>query len=221
MMDLVLFGPPGAGKGTQGVLLAEKLQLRRLSTGDLLREAVREGTELGREARRYMDAGELVPDQVILGLVRQYLEVGVGGVIFDGFPRTEPQARALDALLAELGRSIQAVLVLDVPDDVLVRRISGRRSCPACGAVYHVDFDPPAEPGRCDRCGADLVHRADDEETTVRRRLAVYRAQTAPLLAHYQASPGTRVEAVAGDLPIEQVQQNLIEVLSQHSAEIP
>jgi len=221
MMDLVLFGPPGAGKGTQGVLLAEKLQLRRLSTGDLLREAVREGTALGLEARRYMDAGELVPDQVILGLVRESLEVeSDGGVIFDGFPRTEAQARALDELLAELNRKIHAVLVLEVPDEILVRRISGRWSCPACGAVFNVHFDPPLEAGKCDRCGAGLLHRADDDEATVRRRLAVYRAQTEPLLAYYQDAAAIRVERAAGDQPIAQVQQSLLDLLSPRSADI-
>jgi len=214
-MDIILFGPPGAGKGTQGVLLAERFHLQRLSTGDLLRDAVRRGTPLGQEARRYMDAGELVPDEVILGLVREYLQAGgEQGVIFDGFPRTEAQARALDQLLAGLGRRIGAVLVLEVPDETLVRRISGRRSCPACGAVYNVHVDPPAVPGRCDRCGAGLVGRADDDEATVRRRLAVYQAQTAPLLDYYEAVAGTPVRRVPGDRAVEEVQRALVDLLA-------
>ena len=217
-MDIILFGPPGAGKGTQGTMLAERFRLPRLSTGDLLREAVRQGTSLGLEARRYMDAGELVPDEVILGLVREYLQTeGDEGVIFDGFPRTQAQARALDQLLEELGRRIGAVLVLEVPDENLVRRIAGRRSCPSCGAVYNVHFDPPTVQGKCDRCGAALVGRADDDEATVRRRLAVYRAQTAPLIEYYERA-GTRLERVAGERPVDQVQHSLVELLSAPAA---
>ena len=154
--DLVLFGPPGAGKGTQGALLAERFGLLRLSTGDVLRDAVRRGTRMGLEARRYMDVGELVPDDVILGIVRDYLagEAVEQGVVFDGFPRTIPQARGLDALLAELHRPLRAVLVLEVDDETLVKRLSGRRSCGSCGAVYNVYFEPPRQEGSCDRCGA-------------------------------------------------------------------
>ncbi|HSJ14673.1 MAG TPA: adenylate kinase [Longimicrobiales bacterium] len=209
-MDLILFGPPGAGKGTQGALLAERYGLLRLSTGDLLREAVRAGTRLGQEAQRYMNAGELVPDAVLVGMVREYLEQHPdAGVIFDGFPRTRPQAEALDALLAELGRSLRAVLVLEVSDDELVRRLAGRRSCPGCGAVYNVHFDPPIEPGRCTRCGSALVQRDDDQEVTVRRRLEVYGAQTAPLIEYYRRS-ATPVEFLAGDRPVEDVQAALV-----------
>ena len=211
-MDLILFGPPGAGKGTQGALLAERFGLARLSTGDLLREAVRQGTALGLEARRFMDAGELVPDSVLIGLVREYLGATTAGVIFDGFPRTRPQAEALDTLLAELGRRLEAVLVLEVDDEALIRRLSGRRSCPSCGAVFNVHTDPPATAGRCDRCGAELVQRADDEESTVRRRLQVYADQTAPLIAYYDASP-VRVERVAGDRSVDDVQRQLVDLL--------
>jgi len=218
-MDIILFGPPGAGKGTQGALLAERFGLQRLSTGDLLREAVRQGTPLGREARRFMDAGELVPDQVILGLVREYLEAeGGAGVIFDGFPRTDAQARALDELLAALGRRIAAVLVLEVPDESLVRRMAGRRSCPACGAVYNRHFEPPSVTGKCDRCGAELVSRADDEEATVRRRLAVYQAQTAPVIDYYRGA-GTRIAYVPGDQAVEEVQRALVALLAAPRAE--
>jgi adenylate kinase len=212
--DLILFGPPGAGKGTQGALLAERFGLLRLSTGDVLREAVRQGTEMGLAARRFMDAGDLVPDEVLLGIVRDYLQGDAAdrGVIFDGFPRTLPQARSLDELLAALGRRLEAVLVLDVDDDALVRRLSGRRSCAACGAVFNVEFDPPREEGRCNHCGGELVLRPDDEPATVRRRLQVYTDQTAPLLDYYEATPVV-VRRIDGQLSVESVQQQLAEAL--------
>lgn len=195
-MNLVLLGPPGAGKGTQGALLADRKNLARLSTGDLLRRAVRDHTELGRRAQGFMEAGELVPDEVILGLVREFLETTEPGVIFDGFPRTLVQAEALEAILDEVRRSLHAVVVLEVSDDVLVQRISGRRSCPDCGQVYNVYLDPPATDDICDACGAALVQRPDDQEDTVRRRLQVYRARTEPLIAFYEA----------GDVPVLTVQ---------------
>lgn len=212
--DLILFGPPGAGKGTQGALLAERLDLLRLSTGDVLRDAVRRGTAMGSEAKRYMDAGELVPDEVILGIVGDYLagEAGNTGVIFDGFPRTLPQAERLDALLAELGRPLRAVLVLDVDNDTLVKRLSGRRSCGSCGATYNVYFEPPREKGRCDVCGSELAQRADDDASTVQRRLSVYAEQTEPLIAYY-ATSDTAVHHVDGDRSVDEVQADLLELL--------
>jgi len=214
-MDIILFGPPGAGKGTQGELLAERLQLQRLATGDLLRDAGRQGTPLGREAKRYMEAGELVPDAVIMGLVREYLEEDAeSGVIFDGFPRTEAQARALDELLAELGRSLCAVAVLTVPDEQLIRRISGRCTCPQCGAVYNQHLDPPRVAGTCDRCHSALVQRADDDEATARRRLEVYAQQTRPVICYYERT-GTPVRHVAGDRPVDEVQRTLLELLAR------
>jgi adenylate kinase len=214
--DVILFGPPGAGKGTQGALLADRLQLLRLSTGDVLRDAVRRGTSMGREAQRYMDAGDLVPDDVILGIVRDYLagEAADTGVIFDGFPRTLPQARRLDALLAELDRPLRAVLVLDVDNDTLIKRLSGRRSCDGCGATYNIYFEPPREEGRCDRCGSALTQRVDDEPATVRRRLDVYSEQTMPLIDHYEKS-ATAVHHVDGDRPVEDVQRDLVELLAR------
>jgi adenylate kinase len=213
--DLILFGPPGAGKGTQGALLAERYGLLRLSTGDVLREAVRQGTAMGLEARRYMDAGELVPDDVILGIVRDYLagEAAGRGVIFDGFPRTIPQAEGLDRLLADLGRPLEAVIVLDVDDEQLVRRLSGRRSCPACGTLFNVYFSPPTMEGRCDRCGAELVQRPDDDAGTIRRRLQVYQEQTFPLIAHYEGT-GATVRRLDGDRSVEDVQAELQGMLS-------
>jgi adenylate kinase len=214
--DLILFGPPGAGKGTQGALLAEHFGWLRLSTGDVLRDAVKRGTDMGREARRYMDAGELVPDQVILGIVRDFLagEAADRGVIFDGFPRTIQQAEGLDTLLRELQRPLDAVLVLEVDDEALVKRLSGRRSCSQCGAVYNVHFDPPAADGRCSRCGGELTLRPDDEPGTVRRRLQVYQEQTAPLLAHYEGS-AVPVRRIDGDRPVADVQRDLIAVLER------
>jgi adenylate kinase len=214
--DLILFGPPGAGKGTQGALLAEAQGLLRLSTGDVLRDAVKRGTEMGVQARRYMDAGELVPDEVILGIVRDYLagEASGQGVIFDGFPRTLPQATRLDELLAELDRPLRAVLVLDVDDETLVKRLSGRRTCAVCGALYNVYFDAPREDGRCDACGGELTVRPDDDAGTVRRRLEVYATQTEPLLAYY-GSTGTRVHRVDGDRPVADVQQALSALLDR------
>lgn len=213
--DLILFGPPGAGKGTQGALLAERFGLLRLSTGDVLREAVREGTRMGLEARRYMDAGDLVPDEVILGIVRDYLagEAAGRGVIFDGFPRTIPQAEGLGELLAELDRPLDAVLVLDVDDEQLIRRLSGRRSCTRCGMLYNVYFNPPSVEGRCDSCGGELVQRRDDDADTIRRRLQVYREQTFPLIDHYGRA-GLPVRHVDGDRPVEAVQDDLARLLA-------
>ncbi len=213
-MNLILLGAPGAGKGTQGALLAEKRNLRRISTGDLLRDAVRRGTPLGIEAKGYMEAGELVPDDVILGLVREVVggEAEASGFIFDGFPRTLPQAEALDRLLGDLGRPLDAVVVIDVPDDSIVKRLSGRRTCAECGRVYNIYFEPPRTPGRCDVCGGALTERADDAAETVRRRLEVYREQTEPLIAYYQAS-ATPVHFIDGDRPVDEVQAEMLKVL--------
>src|SRR5688500_354274 len=214
--DLVLFGPPGAGKGTQGALLADRLELLRLSTGDVLRDAVKRGTPMGLEAQRYMNAGELVADEVILGIVNDYLgaEAKDTGVIFDGFPRTIPQAQSLDALLAKLGRPLRAVLVLDVDDDTLVKRLSGRRSCSVCGAVYNIHFEAPRAENKCDACGNPLTMRPDDDLATVQRRLDVYRQQTAPLLDYYDASP-TTVHRLDGDRAVDDVQADLLRLLQR------
>mgnify|MGYP001025035210 CR=1 FL=1 len=214
-MNVIFLGAPGAGKGTQGALIAERFGLTRISTGDLLRDAVRRGTPLGQKAKAYMDAGELVPDDVILGLVREVITHGEGakgGILLDGFPRTIPQAEGLDALLCELGRPLDAVVVIDVPDEVLVKRLSGRRSCANCGAIYNIYFEPPRVPGICDVCGGALVERADDAAETVRRRLQVYREQTAPLIRYYEAGP-TRVYTVDGDAPVEEVQRAIVRAL--------
>jgi adenylate kinase len=212
-MNLILFGPPGAGKGTQGELLSEGCRLERLSTGDMLREAVRNDTALGRKARGIMAAGELVPDDLILGIVRDVIETNhAPGFIFDGFPRTREQAEQLDDLLVELARPLDAVVVLDVDDEVLLRRLSGRLSCPSCGAIYNVYTDAAAREGVCSACGGTLRQRADDGEETVRRRLEVYRSQTRPLIDYYEDSP-VPVHYVNGDRTVPEVQADIVAVL--------
>lgn len=209
-MVAILLGPPGVGKGTQGVLLCETAGCKHVATGDLLRTARREGTELGREAQAFMDRGELVPDDVIVGMVDELLQglPAETGVVFDGFPRTVPQAEALDEVLERVGRSIDVVAVLQADDEVLVKRLSGRRSCPECGAVYNVHFNPPAAEGVCDRCGHALVHRADDRPETVANRLEVYRRQTEPLIAFYEGHPAP-VRTVDADRDVDSVQASL------------
>lgn len=213
-MNLILFGAPGAGKGTQGALLAERYGLVRLSTGDLLRDAMREGTRLGREAKSYYDAGELVPDGVILGMVRETMQgtPDAGGFIFDGFPRTVTQAEGLQALLDDIGQPLDAVIVLDVDDEEIVKRLGGRLFCPACGAVYNRYSSPPSADNVCDRCGATLTQREDDRPETVRRRLAVYRDQTAPLIGFFESTP-TPVYRVDGDRAVDQVQAELLTLM--------
>jgi adenylate kinase len=201
-MNLILLGAPGAGKGTQGALLEERAGMGRIATGDLLREAVRQGTLLGVRAKKFMDAGELVPDEVILGLVGE--AAAAGNNVFDGFPRTTVQAEALDRLLADQGQKIDAVVLVDVPDELLVRRIAGRRSCPACGAVYNVHFQAPREAGICDKCGGALAQRADDTEETVQRRLEVYREQTEPLIEYYRKR-GAPLHRVDGTRAVDEV----------------
>jgi adenylate kinase len=198
-MKIVLLGPPGSGKGTQGDHLVDRCEIPRYATGDMLREAVRRDTPLGREAKRYMDDGELVPDQVVLGLVREVLAspTAESGFILDGFPRTLAQARGLEAILDERGMSLDAVIYLDVPEDELVRRLSGRRVCTACGAVYNVYTDAPSVAGQCDRCGKRLEIREDDKEETVRNRLRVYRESTEPVLEWYRGRSTSMLELKA------------------------
>jgi adenylate kinase len=210
-MNLILLGAPGAGKGTQGSLLAERLGVPKIATGDILRQAVREGTALGREAKRYMDAGELVPDQVILGLVREALgsEAARGGAIFDGFPRNVAQAEALQQILEEGGRRLDAVMALEVPADEIVARMSGRRTDPATGEVYHLVHNPPP-PEVADR----VVQRVDDREDTIRHRLEVYEAATAPLVSFYEQRD-VPVHRVRGNRGIDEVQGEILRALGR------
>ncbi|MEX1258742.1 MAG: adenylate kinase [Gemmatimonadota bacterium] len=213
-MVVILLGPPGVGKGTQGALLAKSVGWDRLVTGDLLRAARREGTELGKRAQSYMDRGDLVPDDVIVALVKEHLKElpEERGVIFDGFPRTLPQAEALAKALPEVGREVDGVLLLEAPDEVLVKRIAGRRSCPQCGRVFNVHFDPPVTEGVCDECGALLDHRSDDTPETVRHRLEVYREMTEPLVRYYEKSEAPVLQ-VDGDRAPELVRKALWQAL--------
>jgi len=187
---LVLMGTPGVGKGTQAGLLAGRSGACHLSTGDMLRDAARQGTRFGREAQRYMEQGRLVPDDVVIGSVSERLASPdcERGFVLDGFPRTLAQARALDEILAQRRQSLEAVLLMTVPREEVIRRLGGRRVCASCDAMYHVEFHPPAKADRCDQCGGTLVQRDDDRPETIARRLDVYERETAPVLEHYRAA---------------------------------
>ena len=186
-LNLILFGPPGAGKGTQAERLRQDFQLPFISTGDMLRTNVKEGTELGQEAQKYMDAGDLVPDDLIVKMAAERLreEDARDGFILDGFPRTIEQAKALDKQLSALGRRVTTALLIDVPDEEVVRRLSGRRVCVKSGHNYHVEFDPPKHEGVCDQDGSRLIQRDDDKPEVIENRLKVYHDQTEPLVAYY------------------------------------
>jgi len=184
-MKLILLGPPGAGKGTQAEVLVKRLGVPQISTGEILRGAVGQGTPVGLKAKSYMDAGGLVPDDVIIGVVKERLAEKdcAAGYIFDGMPRTMPQAQALD----EQGVLIDAVVSIEVPDEEILRRLGGRRTCPGCGAIYHIASKAPIKPGICDACGAELVIRKDDDPDTIRNRLLTYHKETEPLKEYYKA----------------------------------
>jgi len=210
MMRVVFLGAPGVGKGTQAEQVSSKFGYPKISTGDILREAVRNKTELGLQAKAFMDQGQLVPDSVVIGLVKEKLQElsTAKGFLLDGFPRTTAQAEELDKTLKQKGQQLDRVVNVNVSRDEVVRRLTGRRSCPKCQAVFHIEFAPPARERVCDRCGALLVQRNDDRKETVEARLAVYDEQTAPLIAYY------RQRGLLSDLdgtgPIEQVQQRLV-----------
>jgi adenylate kinase len=186
-LNLILLGPPGSGKGTQGETLQTDLELPYYATGDILRAAVREGTEIGKQAKEYMDRGDFVPDEVIVGVIAERIDKpeAADGFILDGFPRTIAQAEALDAKMAELGRELTAVILIEVSEEEIVRRLSGRRTCPN-GHVFHVEFDPPEKEGVCDVCGEPLTTREDDKPEVVRHRLEQYREKTEPLIDYYE-----------------------------------
>ncbi|MEW6683421.1 MAG: adenylate kinase [Nitrospirota bacterium] len=204
-MRVVFIGPPGVGKGTQAQRLAAAQGIAKISTGDVLREAVRNNTPLGRQAKTFMEAGALVPDEVVIGMLAERLKADdtKPGYLLDGFPRTIPQAEALDAMLASRGERLDRAVAFQAGADLIVDRLSGRRGCPKCGRVYHVKYDPSPQGTRCGACGTELIQRDDDREETIRKRLAVYERETAPLLAYYQARG--LLTMIDGSAPIEQV----------------
>ncbi len=212
-MRIVLLGAPGSGKGTQAKQLVEKYKIPQISTGDLLREAVAAGTELGRKAKATMDAGQLVSNEIVLGMIQERLAKpdAKTGFILDGFPRNIPQAQALDAMLARVGQPLQLALLVDVDSDVLMRRITGRRSCSSCGAIYNIHFSTPKIEGRCDKCNGILDHRSDDNEGTVRNRLMVYEEQTAPLMSYYKAQG--KLRTVQGVGSINDIFNRMVDVI--------
>jgi len=214
-MRIVLLGAPGSGKGTQSKLLIEKYKIPQISTGDLLRAAVAAGTELGKKAKAAMDAGQLVSDEVVLGMIQERLNKADAraGFILDGFPRNIPQAQALDAMLARLGQPLQLALLVDVDTEVLMKRLTGRRTCSnaACGAIYNIYFSPPKNPGKCDKCGSSLSQRSDDNEATVRNRLQVYEQQTAPLVSYYKAQG--KLRTVRGVGSVNEIFKNVSDII--------
>ncbi len=212
-LNLILLGPPGSGKGTQGERLQEDLELPYWATGDILRAAVREGSEIGKQAKGYMDRGDLVPDDVIVGVIAERVDSheAEDGFILDGFPRTEVQAEALNDKLDERGREITAAILIDVGEQEVVRRLGGRRTCPN-GHVYHVDFDPPEKEGVCDVCGAALEIRDDDKPEVIRHRLEQYREKTAPLIDYYEGA-GV-LNRIDGDQQPEQVTDGIRALLA-------
>jgi adenylate kinase len=213
-LNLLLLGPPGSGKGTQGERLQEDFRLPYYATGDILREAVREETELGKQAKEYMDRGDLVPDDVIIGVIAERVasDAAQDGFILDGFPRTEPQAEALDDAMDDLGRDLSAAVLIDVPDEEVVRRLSGRRICAKKGHVFHVEFDPPKNEDVCDVCGARLLIRDDDKPEVVQHRLQQYHEKTEPLVSYYESEGILR--RVNGALPPDDVSDRIRALLA-------
>ena len=211
-MKIIMLGAPGAGKGTQAKRIAEKYGIPHISTGDIFRANIKEGTELGMKAKEFMDQGLLVPDEVTIGMLldRIKTEDCVNGYVLDGFPRTIPQAESLTKALEEMGQKIDYAVDVDVPDENIVSRMSGRRACITCGATYHVQFAPPKTEGICDKCGAELVLRDDDKPETVQKRLAVYHEQTQPLIDYYRRA-GVLV-SVDGTQSMDQVFESIVKI---------
>ena len=219
-MRVVLVGAPGAGKGTQAKFIAERYKIPQISTGDIFRANIAAKTQLGQEAKRYMDAGDLVPDEVTIGIVRDRLakDDTKEGFLLDGFPRTVTQAEALGAMLDELGTPLDVVLELQVDVDEVVRRLSGRRTCRKCGHVWHVEFDPPSKEGLCDVCGGELFQRDDDLPDTIRRRLEVYTEQTAPLVGFYKDAGLLR--SIKAEGAVDEITERAIEALTSATADV-
>jgi adenylate kinase len=213
-MNIILLGPPGAGKGTQAKMLVEKYQIPQISTGDILRAAVKEGSPLGKEAKACMDKGELVPDSVVIGIVEGRIQQPdcAKGYMLDGFPRTVPQAEALDGMLKNLSSQIDHVVSIEVANEELVGRLTGRRTCRDCGAGFHVMFDPPEKEGVCDKCGGELYQRDDDNVETVTSRLEVYESQTLPLIDYYTAQG--KIRPIDGVGEIKEIFGRVTQVLS-------
>jgi adenylate kinase len=212
-MKLILLGPPGAGKGTQAKMLTERFSIPQISTGDILRAAVKDKTPMGLKAKQYMDTGGLVPDEVVVGIVRDRLQEAdcINGFILDGFPRTVAQADALQTSLEEMDKALDRVISLDVDAEALVERLTGRRTCKECGRGYHIKFDPPRVDALCDTCGGSLFQRDDDQEETIRKRLQVYVDQTSPLISYYRDADV--LMELDGMQPIPQVQEKMLSLL--------
>jgi len=213
-MNIVLLGPPGSGKGTQAKMIADKYKVKHISTGDILRENVRNGTPLGKEAKKYMDAGRLVPDTVLIDIIKDRLAKPdvKNGWMLDGYPRTIPQAEAMEKIMPTLGQKLNVVLNIDVPDNELVDRLSGRRMC-KCGASYHIKFNPPKEAGKCDLCHGELYHRDDDKAEAIMKRLETYHNQTQPLIDYY--SKKGVIANIKGSGDIQQIFAEISKVLDK------
>jgi len=214
-MNLILLGPPGAGKGTQAQMIVERYHIPQISTGDILRTAVKEGTPLGMKAKVFMDQGQLVPDEVVIGIIEERLkELDChSGFILDGFPRTLAQAEALQSILNKTGKSIDHAISIKVDPEELVRRLTGRRTCKKCGAMFHLLFHPPKKEGMCDRCGGTLYQREDDKEETIRTRLKEYQKQTAPLIQYYKLKNHLRPIQGVGEK--DQIFEQIVRLLDQ------
>lgn len=212
-MRIVLLGGPGAGKGTQAQKLAKEYEIAHIATGDILRQAIKDGTEMGVKAKSYMDKGLLVPDEVVIGIIKDRLamdDVKLGFVL-DGFPRTVPQAEALDKITKEMDMPMDAAVNIKTSPEAVIERLSGRRTCKECQTVYHISYSPTKTEGKCDRCGGELYQRDDDKEETIRKRLDVYEKQTFPLLEYYKSFG--KVMEVSGDVPIDEVFDSIIQAL--------
>ncbi len=214
-MKIIMLGAPGAGKGTQAKKIAEKYSIPHISTGDIFRANIKNGTELGKKAKTYMDQGLLVPDELVVDLVvdRVAQDDAKNGYVLDGFPRTIPQAKALDEALAKLGEKVDYAINVEVPDENIIRRMSGRRACVSCGATYHLVHIPPKKDGICDTCGSELILRDDDKPETVKKRLDVYHEQTQPLIDYYKESG--ILKEVDGTVDMADVFAAIVEILGE------